>query len=70
MARATSSLPDPVSNQHRRVRWRDSLDLAQHTRERPASADDLLELELAADLVFEIELLARELGVELLDPLI
>ena len=35
-----------------------------------AAADDLLELVVAADLVFEVELLARQLRVQLLDALV
>ena len=39
----------------RRIGGRNGFDLAQHAAQRRAFADDFLELQLAADLVFEID---------------
>ena len=56
-------------NQHRRIGRRDDLDLLQHLPERRALADDLLEVVLGADLVFEVELLGAQLLLQLRDLL-
>ena len=56
-------------NEHGRIGRRDGLDLLQHLPERRALADDLLEVELGADLVFEVELLLGQLLFQLGDLL-
>ena len=71
MARATSSLPEPVSPEIRTVEsvgatvW-----ICAGRGQRLAAADDLFELIVAANLVFEVQLLARELRVQLFNPLV
>ena len=59
-----------AGDEHRGIGRRHRLDFAQHAGERAASPDDLLELVLAADLVLEVQLLARQLRVQLLDALV
>ena len=71
MARAISSLPVPVSPQMSTVESVGATvsDLMQHALQRRRLADDLLEVVLGADLVLEIDLLRRELVLELGDLL-
>jgi hypothetical protein len=61
---ARSRLP---ANQHRATRTGDSFDLAEDRVERLATADDLFEPVLAPDFVFQIQLLLRELILEVGD---
>src|SRR5688572_25347904 len=49
-----------AQQQHRGITWRDCLDQLQHLPECRAVADNLIEVHLAANLFFEIELLLRE----------
>ena len=51
-------------DQHRGIGGRDGLHLLQHAAQRLALADDLFELQLAADFVFEVQLLLRELVLQ------
>ena len=69
MARAISSLPGAglAVDQHRGIGGRDGLHLLQHLPERRALADDLLEVVLRADLVFEVELLLAQLVLQFRD---
>ena len=54
-------------DQHRRVGRRDDLDLLQHLPERRALADDLVEVVLGPNLVFEVQLLGAQLLLQLRD---
>ena len=54
-------------DQHRRVGRRDDLDLLQHLPERRALADDLVEVVLRANLVFEVQLFGAQLLLQLRD---
>src|SRR5215831_5325922 len=61
---ARSSLP---VNQHRAIRAGNSFDLPEDRVERLATADNVFEPVLAPDLVFQIQLLLRELILEVRD---
>ena len=54
-------------DQHGGIGGRHGLHLLQHAAQRLALADDLFELQLAADFVFEIQLLLRELVLQVGD---
>ena len=56
-------------DEDRRVRRGDGLDLLQHAPQRPRVADDLLEVVLRPDLLLEVDVLRRDLVLELGDPL-
>jgi hypothetical protein len=56
--------PGLAEDEHRRVRRRHELDLLQHLLQRGAVSDDLFEVVLGPDLVFEVELFFRQLVLE------
>ena len=68
-ARANSSLPVPVGpeQQHARVRRRHLRQPRQRQPQRRALADDVVEVVIALDLLFQIHVVGFEPGVELLD---
>src|SRR5260370_25885539 len=57
-------------NEHGRPRGRHGLHLLQYTAKSSALPDDFVEVILGADLVFEIELLFRQVVLEHLDLLV